>query len=66
VTPFEAIAASATTLGNVGPALGFAGPIGSFEPFSDLSKGIMIALMWIGRLEIIPVVILFTRVYWRA
>jgi trk system potassium uptake protein TrkH len=66
VTPFEAIAASATTLGNVGPALGFAGPLGSFEPFSDLSKGIMIALMWIGRLEILPVVVLFTRVYWRS
>jgi trk system potassium uptake protein TrkH len=66
VTPFEAIAASATTLGNVGPALGFAGPIGSFEPFSDLSKGIMIALMWIGRLELVPVVVLFTRAYWRA
>jgi trk system potassium uptake protein TrkH len=66
VTPFEAIAASATTLGNVGPALGFAGPIGSFEPFSDLSKVVMIALMWIGRLEIIPVAVLFTRVYWRA
>lgn len=66
VAPFEAIAAAATTIGNVGPALGFAGPMGSFEPFSDLSKGIMIALMWIGRLEIIPVVVLLTRSYWRA
>jgi trk system potassium uptake protein TrkH len=66
VSPFEAIAAAATTLGNVGPALGFAGPMGSFEPFSDLSSGIMIALMWIGRLEIIPVVVIFTRSYWRA
>ena len=66
VTPFEAIAAAATTLGNVGPGFGFAGPMGSFAPFSDLSKGIMIALMWIGRLEIIPVVVLLTRAYWRA
>ena len=41
-------------------------PIGSFEPFSDLSKGIMIALMWIGRLEIVPVAVLLTRAYWRA
>jgi trk system potassium uptake protein TrkH len=59
-------AATARLPGNVGPALGFAGPIGSFEPFSDLSKGIMIALMWTGRLEIVPVIVLFTRVYWRA
>jgi trk system potassium uptake protein len=66
VSPFDAIAAAATTLGNVGPGFGFAGPMGSFEPFSDLSKGIMIALMWIGRLEIIPVAVLLTRSYWRA
>jgi trk system potassium uptake protein TrkH len=66
VSPFEAIAAAATTLGNVGPGFGFAGPMGSFEPFSNLSKGIMIALMWLGRLEIIPVVALFTRAYWRG
>ena len=66
VTPFEAIAAAATTLGNVGPGFGFAGPMGSFEPFSDLSTGIMTALMWLGRLEIVPVVVLLTRSYWRA
>jgi trk system potassium uptake protein len=62
---FEAIAASATTIGNVGPGFGFAGPMGSFAPFSDVAKAIMVALMWIGRLEIIPVVVLFTRSYWR-
>jgi trk system potassium uptake protein TrkH len=66
VTPFEAIAAAATTLANVGPGFGFAGPYGSFEPYSDLSKAIMIALMWLGRLEIVPIVILFTRSYWRG
>ncbi|MEX0674768.1 MAG: TrkH family potassium uptake protein [Gaiellaceae bacterium] len=66
VTPFEAISAAAATLGNVGPAFGFAGPFGSYEPFSDLSKGVMILLMWLGRVEIIPVVVLFTRSYWRA
>jgi trk system potassium uptake protein len=66
LSPFEAIAAAATTLGNVGPAFGFAGPMGSFEPFSDVSTGIMTALMWLGRLEIIPIVVLFTRSYWRS
>lgn len=62
----DAVAAAATTLGNVGPAFGVAGPMGSFAPFSDLSKLDMIGLMWLGRLEIIPVVVLFTRNYWRA
>jgi trk system potassium uptake protein TrkH len=66
VTPFEAIAAAATTLGNVGPGFGFAGPMGSFDPFSTGSKWIMIVLMWLGRLELIPVVVLLTRSYWRA
>jgi trk system potassium uptake protein TrkH len=66
VTPFEAIAAAATTLGNVGPGFGFAGPMGSFAPFDAGSQVVMILLMWFGRLEIIPVVVLFTARYWRT
>lgn len=66
LSPFEAIAAAATTLGNVGPGFGFAGPVGSFEPFSDVSMVVMTLLMWLGRLEIIPVIVLLTRSYWRA
>ena len=66
VGAFDAIAASATTLGNVGPGFGFAGPMGSFEPFSPLSKAIMVVLMWMGRLELLPVAVLLTRSYWRA
>jgi trk system potassium uptake protein len=66
LTPLEAIAAAATTLGNVGPGVGFAGPFGSFESFGGMSKVVMIVLMWLGRLEIVPVIVLFTRSYWRA
>jgi trk system potassium uptake protein TrkH len=62
----DAVAAAATTLGNVGPAFGFAGPMGSFDPFSDVSKVVMIVLMWLGRLEIIPVAVLLSRHYWRV
>ena len=61
----DSIAAAAATLGNVGPGLGFAGPLGSYEPFSDLSSVVLIGLMWLGRLELLPVVVLFTRSYWR-
>jgi hypothetical protein len=42
-----------------------AGPLGSFEGFSNLSTSVMIVLMWIGRLELIPVLVLLTRSYWR-
>jgi trk system potassium uptake protein TrkH len=66
VSPFEAISAAATTLGNVGPGFGFLGPMGSFEPFSNLSTVVMTMLMWMGRLELLPIVVLLTRSYWRA
>lgn len=62
----DAFGASAATLGNVGPGLGFAGPMGSYAPFSDGSKLLMCALMWMGRLELIPVMVLLTRAYWRS
>jgi trk/ktr system potassium uptake protein len=65
VSTLNAIAAAATTLGNVGPAFGFAGPFGSFEPFSDVATVTMTLLMWLGRLEVIPVLVLLTRHYWR-
>lgn len=66
VTPFEAIGAVAATLGNVGPAVGFAGPFGSYAPFSDVSTVVLTVLMWVGRIELIPVVVLLTRSYWRV
>jgi len=66
VSPFEAISAAATTLGNVGPGFGFLGPMGSFEPFSNFSTVVMTMLMWMGRLELLPIVVLLTRSYWRA
>jgi trk system potassium uptake protein TrkH len=65
LSAIDAIAAAATTLGNVGPGLGVAGPMGSFEGFSDVSTSVMTALMWLGRLEVLPVVVLLSRSYWR-
>jgi trk system potassium uptake protein TrkH len=66
IEPLDAVAASATTITNVGPGVGLAGPMGSFEPFSDVSTIVMTLLMWLGRLELLPVIVLFTRHYWRA
>jgi len=61
----DALGTSATALGNVGPGFGITGPMGSFAPLGDVSKITLIGLMWAGRLEIVPVVVLFTRHYWR-
>jgi trk system potassium uptake protein len=66
VIAFDVLAASASMLGGVGPGLGFAGPMGSFEPFSDLSTLVLTALMYLGRLEIVPVLVLFSASHWRA
>jgi trk system potassium uptake protein TrkH len=63
--PLDSLGASATAIGNVGPAFGVTGPYGSFAPLGDVSKLTMIALMFLGRLEIIPVIVLLTRHYWR-
>jgi trk system potassium uptake protein TrkH len=64
LTPFEGAAAAATTIGNIGPAFGSAGPMGSFAGFSDVSTVAMSTLMWLGRLELLPVLALVTRSYW--
>ena len=61
----DAVSVSASMLSNVGPAFGIGGPLGSFEPFSDFSTLVMTGLMWFGRLEIIPIIVLFSRHYWR-
>jgi trk system potassium uptake protein TrkH len=54
----EALAASLATIGNIGPGLGPLGPFGSYEFLPNTTKVLMIILMWIGRLEIVPVLAL--------
>jgi trk system potassium uptake protein TrkH len=61
----ESMSAVAATLGNVGPGFGLVGPMGGYLQFSAPSKLFMIGLMWLGRLEIIPVLVLLTPEYWR-
>jgi trk system potassium uptake protein TrkH len=47
--------AALACFGNVGPAFGIAGPMGSYSQFSTASKAVLIAAMWIGRLEVVTV-----------
>ncbi len=62
----DAVSAVAATLGNVGPGFGVVGPMASYAPLPDTSKMLLTLLMWIGRLEIFPVIVLLTRSYWRG
>lgn len=54
-----------TCINNVGPGLNAVGPVGNFAGFSYFSKLILSALMLFGRLEIMPVVILFSVGTWK-
>lgn len=54
-----------TCVSNVGPGLELVGPAGNFSTFSSLSKLVMSLCMIIGRLEIFPILILFSRQSWR-
>ncbi|MDD9933372.1 MAG: TrkH family potassium uptake protein [Myxococcales bacterium] len=56
VTGFSAALAC---LGNIGPAFGPAGPMGSYAEFSDAAKLLLTFDMWVGRLEIVTVLALF-------
>ena len=62
VSNFTAIAA---TLNNIGPGLGAVGPTGNFDTYSYISKAVMIFDMLAGRLEVIPLLLLFKRDTWR-
>ncbi|WP_312912798.1 TrkH family potassium uptake protein [Natronosalvus caseinilyticus] len=66
VSEFEAMSAAAATFFNIGPAFGIAGPLESYDPFPQSTKLVMIFLMWVGRIEIIPVLVLLTPSYWRT
>ncbi|WP_424014720.1 TrkH family potassium uptake protein [Halorubrum xinjiangense] len=55
LTMLESTSASLATIGNIGPGFGRLGPFGSYLFFPDTSKLLMVFLMWIGRLEIVPV-----------
>ncbi len=52
------------TLGNVGPAFGELGPMGSFSGLTITSKFICILNMMIGRLELIPFLALIHPDFW--
>lgn len=59
------LAGSITALGNIGP--GFetvTGPMGSFASLHWISKSIMILWMLVGRLEIIPFIVLLQPDFW--
>ncbi|WP_448570026.1 TrkH family potassium uptake protein [Thermus sp.] len=60
-----AFTASAQAIGNIGPGLGVVGPMGSYAGLHPISKAVLILEMWAGRIEILPVILLFSPELWR-
>ena len=61
---FSNFSATVACLSNVGPAFEALGPYSSFVGYSYFSKIILTLTMMIGRLEILPVLILFNPKTW--
>ena len=61
----SAIGAAASSLGNIGPAIGSVSPVDNYEHLSIPAKWFCAFLMLIGRLELFTVLILFTPFFWK-
>lgn len=61
----SAIGASASSLGNIGPALGSVGPVENYSQIPDVGKWILGFLMLLGRLELFTVLIIFSPSFWK-
>ena len=59
------ITASLTCIANIGPGFGEIGPMGSFASLHPVSKVVLTLEMWIGRLEVLTVLVLFRVEPWR-
>ena len=57
--------AGTATMNNIGPGLGAVGPAGNFAGFSALSKITLIFDMLVGRLEVFPMLLLFSVHTWK-
>ena len=60
-----AFTASLTAISNVGPGLGALGPTCNFGFLSDFSKLVLTLTMLLGRLEIMPLLVLMMPSVWR-
>ena len=61
-TNFTAVVA---TINNIGPGLEKVGPASNFGHFSDVSKVVLIFDMLAGRLELFPMIVLFSPLTWK-
>ncbi|WP_130891200.1 TrkH family potassium uptake protein [Fusobacterium ulcerans] len=56
----SAFSAVAATFNNIGPGMGIVGPTSNYASFSNINKVMLSLIMLLGRLEIFPILILFS------
>lgn len=61
-TNFTAVAA---TFNNIGPGLAGVGPMSNFSGYSNFSTAVMTLAMIVGRLELFPILALFSKNTWK-
>ena len=61
----ENLSAVLACFNNVGPGLGLIGPASNFSGIGAVSKCVLIVDMLAGRLEIFPIIVLFSRQAWK-
>jgi trk system potassium uptake protein TrkH len=60
------VSAVATCLANCGPGLGAVGPASNFALLPGAAKFILIMCMWLGRLELFTVFMIFSPHFWKG
>ncbi len=60
-----ASSAALACLGNIGPGIEAVGPTRNFAHFGSFEKLVLVALMWLGRLEILAITATLHRSFWR-
>lgn len=61
----SAFSAVAATFNNIGPGMGIVGPTSNYASFSNINKVMLSLIMLLGRLEIFPILILFSPSLYR-
>ncbi len=64
VSLVTAASAVAATLNNVGPGFELVGATLNYAPIAGFGKVVLVALMLLGRLELLAVMLPFTRTFW--
>ncbi|WP_436794413.1 TrkH family potassium uptake protein [Actinospongicola halichondriae] len=62
----ESVGGAASVMGNMGPGLGDAGPASNFLVFSRPARALLMVMMLAGRLEIFPILVIFSRLSGRS